>query len=449
MKLAFLYMALICSLSRVDNVKGLALDLSIKKMYKGLKEKFTAEPDSPFPKKFTKDFSKPMAIPEEGIAAAVEVMRSGRLFRYSATSAETSQVSMAEKEFAEMIGSKYSVAVNSCSSAILLAMKSVGVEAGDKVITNGFTFTALPSTIMRIGAEPVLVEASMQWTMSLTDLEKKLDEHRPKVLLLSHMRGKVCDMEKVVELCETYGATLIEDCAHGCGVEWKGKQLGYHGKVACYSTQSDKVINSGEGGFITTNDDQIAANLIYMSGCYERRYNKHMIKPDPKLLEVAMVKMPNLSSRMNEITAACVRPLIKDLPQRIQRYNKCYKLCVDTIEKEAGDIVCIPKQDERVTNVGDHLNFYLKNVTPDQNGLFNKKCSELGLTLGWFTSDVNARYYKNWHKYGTPEHHLPNTDKLLSTGYDMKMPPHFEESDFVHVGKIIAAAANYAVSANE
>ena len=124
---------------------------------------------------------------------------------------------------------------------IYLALLALGVKHGDKVITNGFTFTALPSCIMRIGAEPVLVEPTEQYTMDLDDLEKKAQESDAKVLLLSHMRGKVCDMDRVVEICEKYGLTLVEDCAHGCGVMWKGRQLGYHAAVACYSTQSDKV----------------------------------------------------------------------------------------------------------------------------------------------------------------------------------------------------------------
>ena len=94
-------------------------------------------------------------------------MRGGRLFRYCATSAETSHVAQAEKEFAAMVNQKYALGVNSCSSAIMLALMAVGVEPGDQVITNGFTFTALPSTIMRLGATPVLVEATPNWTCLL------------------------------------------------------------------------------------------------------------------------------------------------------------------------------------------------------------------------------------------------------------------------------------------
>lgn len=107
---------------------------------------------------FEKDFTRPMEIPEEGIEAAVDVLRSGRLFRYSCVSAEGSQVALVEKEFAQASGARFALGVNSCSSAILIALLSVGVEPGDEVLTNAFTFTAVPSTILRLGAEPVLVE---------------------------------------------------------------------------------------------------------------------------------------------------------------------------------------------------------------------------------------------------------------------------------------------------
>ena len=233
------------------------------------------------------DFTKPMDIPEAGMEAAMEVMRSGRLFRYTQP-AETSQVSQAEVEFAEMVGQKYALGVNSCSSAIMIAMIVCGVESGDEVITNGLTFTALPSTIMRLGAEPVLVEATPNWTMDLDDLEKKAAAHpKAKVLVLSHMRGKIAHMDRVVEICEKHGLTLVEDCAHSCGVKWKGRQIGYHAAVSAYSTQSDKVINSGEGGFITSDDPEMMAKAIYLSGAYEARYKHHIAAPDAALCAAA------------------------------------------------------------------------------------------------------------------------------------------------------------------
>lgn len=398
------------------------------------------------PPPFTKDFSKPMAIPQEGIDAAVEVMKSGRLFRYCATD---SQVAHAEKEFADMVDRKYALGVNSCASAIMIALMVAGVEPGSKVLVNGFTFTAVPSSILRLGAEPVLVETTPYWTMDLDDLERKAATTDAKVMLLSHMRGKVCDMDRVAKICEDRGITLVEDCAHACGVKWRGRQLGYHAKVAAYSTQSDKVINAGEGGFLATDSDEMMAKAIYLSGAYERRYGKHLTQPPTELCEAAMLEQPNLSVRMSEMTAAVMRPLIKNLPDRVGQYNARYNAVVDVLRTDAGDHITVPEQLEEVSAVGDHLNFYLRDVTPEQNARFREVCTKMGVPVSWFRSGVNARWHVNWRKYGSPTFDLPATDNLLATAYDLKLPPYFDDADFVHLARVIAHSVNVAVSESE
>lgn len=396
------------------------------------------------PPNFKKDFSKPMAIPEDGIAEAVKVMQSGRLFRYCAKSADESQVSQAEVEFAAMVGAKYALGVNSCSSAMMLTLMSVDVKQGTKVLTNGFTFTAIASTIMRIGGEPVLVDTTTSWTMDLDDLERKAVASGAKVLLLSHMRGKVADMDRVVAICKKHGIRLIEDCAHSCGVKWRGKQLGYLGEATAYSTQSDKVINSGEGGFFTTNSDEMMAKALYLSGCYERRYAKHALRPAEELCEGAMLTNPNLSMRMSEVTGACVRPLIRSLPVRVEQYNRRYNAIVEVLRAEAGETITIPEQLPEVSPVGDHLNFFLSGVSAAQNTRFKEVSNGMGVPINWLSGPINARYHVNWRKYGAPTYELPGTDTLLSTAYDLKLPPYFEDEDFVHIAKVIAYSANVA-----
>ena len=152
-----------------------------------------------------------------------------------------------------MVNQKYALGVSG-SSAIMLALMAVGVEPGDQVITNGFTFTALPSTIMRLGAEPVLVEATKSWIMDLDDLEKKIEAFPDaKVLLLSHMRGKVADMDRVVEICEKNGITLVEDCAHSRRhVAGQAARLPREGHGLLDAVGQGHY--SGEGGFVTTDD---------------------------------------------------------------------------------------------------------------------------------------------------------------------------------------------------
>ena len=157
----------------------------------------------------------------------------------------------------------------------MLALMAVGVDPGDQVITNGFTFTALPSTIMpwrRAGPR-----RPRSWTMDLDDLEKKIEQFPDASVAACHMRARSATWTGSWRSARRTAITLVEDCAHSCGVTWRGKQLGYHARVTAYSTQSTRS-QPGEGGFVTTDDDEIAAKIISL-GCYERRYGKHAVRP--------------------------------------------------------------------------------------------------------------------------------------------------------------------------
>ena len=107
----------------------------------------------------------------------------------------------------------------------------------------------------------------------------------------------------------------------------------------------------------------------------------------------------------------------------------------------------VPRGDARCGGVGDHLNFQLReHVTPAQNEVFRQECAALGVPVSWFCSPVNARWHVNWREFGAPEFELPNTDALLYRSFDLKMPPHFDDEDFVHLASVIAYAANAAVA---
>merc|ERR1712087_453072 len=132
--------------------------------------------------------------------------------------------------------------------------------------------------------------------MDINDLEKKLVEHpNVKFCLISHMRGKLADMDAVKDACDRHGVTLLEDCAHSLGVSWKGKHSGHMGKVAAISSQSYKMINSGEGGFLLTDDPEIAAQTAVIAGAYESLHAKHGTVPEAEHFEGKSVQLPNYS----------------------------------------------------------------------------------------------------------------------------------------------------------
>ncbi len=122
------------------------------------------------------------------------------------------------------------------------------MQPGDKVLTNAFTLAPVPGAIASVGAVPVFVGVTEALVIDLDDLAAKLGQ--AEVLLLSHMRGHICDMDTLMALCDKAGGVkVIEDCAHTMGARWNGGVLsGRHGVMAAYSTQTYKHANSGEGG---------------------------------------------------------------------------------------------------------------------------------------------------------------------------------------------------------
>jgi len=168
-------------------------------------------------------------VPEEGVEHALRLMREGALFRYTCPDGE-SPVSTMEAALASYTGHKYCVAVNSGATALYLSMVASGVKPGDKVLCNAFTFGAVPSAIVHAGAEVVYVESRGDFTIDVADLALTLAQHPDaKALMLSHMRGRVGDMDQIKALCDAAGVILLEDCAHSLGVYWQGKHSGHAG----------------------------------------------------------------------------------------------------------------------------------------------------------------------------------------------------------------------------
>ena len=178
---------------------------------------------------FRGSFTQQEPIPEEGIAAAVAVMQSGRLHRYNTAPGEVAETVLLEQEFAASVGAKYCLAVASGGYAMATALRAVGVKPGDKVLTNAFTLAPVPGAIASVNAKPVFVGVTDQLVIDLEDLAEKVKVS--DVLLLSHMRGHLADMEALMEICTAAGVTVIEDCAHTMGAAWNGVPSGTQGTI--------------------------------------------------------------------------------------------------------------------------------------------------------------------------------------------------------------------------
>ena len=388
---------------------------------------------------FGKDLSTAEPIPEEAIERAVELMRSGRLHRYGEQGTGYPEPSLLEQEFASYVGSKYCVAVSSCGAAMLIALKALGVKAGDKVLTSTFTLSPVPGAIAHAGADAILIETTPDYMTDMADLALKAATSGAKVFLLSHMRGHIADLEAVKAICDRHGIAIIEDCAHTMGAKWDGQYTGTWGRVGCFSAQTYKHINSGEGGLLVTDDDDVVAQAILMSGCY-MMYDQHLSKPSSDVFERWKYLTPNFSMRMSNLAAALLRPQIAQLAERGRRWNHIYA----TLERELTKTECIsiPLRNVKEEFVASSIQFTL-NLKPHQIEMFLKECNSRGLYIKWFGTPNPIAFtsnYEHWH-YLSSKPDIPHSKAVLNQLMDLRTPLSLTDEDCVLIGKIVAVAS--------
>ncbi len=394
------------------------------------------------PPLFDFDPTSPDPIPESGIARANELMRSGRLFRYTEV-AEGAVNDAAELEvrFAELVGRRYAVAVNSCGGAMFVALRACGVGPGDRVLVNGYTLAPVPGAVEHAGADSVLVEITDHLTIDLDDLRHKAQSSGARTLLLSHMRGHFADLEAVSRICDELGITLIEDCAHTLGACWNGRPTGTFGQVGCFSAQTFKHINSGEGGFVVTDDDEVAARAILHSGSY-MLYEQHRARPPMSTFEPLRGHIANYSLRMSALEAAVVTPQLELLPERVKKMNALYRE-LERLFREIPQVRVI----ERMTHeeyVGSSFQFALPGLTVEQIGEVVRTASEHGLHVKWFGEPRMQGFTSRpgqW-EYIEPQQQLPCTEAILTKLCDIRVPPAMQSRHCMAAADIIRFAVD-------
>ena len=274
--------------------------------------------------RFQGNFTQQLPIPEEGIERAVAVMRSGRLHRYNVIDDEVPETVQLENEFAAYMGARFCLACTSGGYALQTALRAYGISPGEPVLTNGFTLSPVPGAIEAAGGKAVLVEVTEGLVIDIDDLARKAESSEARVLMLSHMRGHIADMGALMEAADTLGIAVIEDCAHTMGARWGNVKSGAHGVAACFSTQTYKHINSGEGGFITSDDEELMARATILSGSY-MLYCRHAAVPAGDVFDQVRLDTPNCSGRMDNLRAAILRPQLTELDQLVEAWNVRYR----------------------------------------------------------------------------------------------------------------------------
>jgi perosamine synthetase len=224
-------------------------------------------------KKRRKIFMIPIAKPfmgEEEKQAVVRVLESGMI-------AAGAVVDEFNQKFADYVGVKHGIACSSGTTALEVALRALGIGEGDKVLTTPFSFIASTNCILYVGATPVFADINPTTFNICPDLMEKELQKDPsiKAMLIVHLFGHTCDMDKIMALKQKYNLILIEDCAQSHGTTYKGKMAGSFGEVSCFSFYPTKNMTTSEGGMITTNCDKIAekSRLLISHGMKIRYYH--------------------------------------------------------------------------------------------------------------------------------------------------------------------------------
>lgn len=385
--------------------------------------------------RFTGSFTQQEPIPDEGIEAALDVMRSGRLHRYNLAGDEVGETGLLEREFATYTGARYALAVASGGYAMSTALRAVGVRPGDHVLTNAFTLAPVPGAIASVGAVPVFVGVTEGLTIDLDDLAAKAGQ--AKVLMLSHMRGHLADMDHLMAICRKAGVTVIEDCAHTMGAAWNGVPSGRHGLIGCYSTQTYKHMNSGEGGFLVTDDDEVMARAIMLSGSY-MLYGRNGTVPPAEVFERVKYDTPNVSGRMDHLRAAILRPQLRKIDAQCAAWNARYRVVEEGLRGTPGLTLVERPEPERY--VGSSIQVLLLDWAPEAVQEVVQRCLGRGVELKWFGGAEPTGFtsrYDSW-RYA-PSEPMPKSDRILRGIIDMRLPLTFSLEDCALIARIIRA----------
>jgi perosamine synthetase len=183
-----------------------------------------------------------------------------------------------EREFADFVGAKYALAVNSCTAALHLALDAAGVGEGDEVVVPSYTFTATAEVVTYLGAKPVLCDCLPgEFNVDPADVERRITG-KTKAIIPVHIAGQPCDLGGLQEVTKRYGLCLIEDAAHALPAAYRGRRIGSISEFTAFSFYATKTITTGEGGMLTTNSEDHAQRAKIMrlhgiSGDAWKRYS--------------------------------------------------------------------------------------------------------------------------------------------------------------------------------
>lgn len=371
-------------------------------------------------------------IPAAAMTAVQELLNSGDLFRY--TAASDAPVTLLEQEFAQMLGARFALAVSSCSAALFLSLRALALPRDARVLIPAFTFGAVPSAVVHADCIPVLAECGDNYRLDIDDFAAKLPD--VQAVIISHMRGHTSDMDAIMALCDAAGIPVIEDAAHSIGTTWHGRNIGTIGAIGCFSFQSYKLLNAGEGGIMVSDDPDLIARAVIMSGAYEHNWQKHPVLQDA--FARWQNRLPLYNQRLGNLSAAVIRPQLDELPRRVRDGLRNHDFVATRLN--ASPYLHVPPPLAPESRAPDSIQFNLIDLTADETDAFAKAAAVRGVKVQVFgQSTDNARAFWNWQFIETPD--LPKTRAMLMKACDVRLPARLGLDDCSYIASALCDAA--------
>ena len=320
------------------------------------------------------------------------------------------RVQQFEKLLSKFVKSKFAVAVNSGTAALQASLYAIDIKPGDEILVPSFTFVATANSVKSVGAKPVFVDILKDnYTMDPEDLKKKITR-RTKAIIPVHLYGHMAYMYEILEIAKKKNIKIIEDASQSLGSKLKGKHSGTFSDLGCFSLYGGKIITSGEGGAIVTNDKKLFEKL--------KQVRNH------GLAKNNLITTLGLNLRLSELSASIAKIQMKKLPRLLSQRKKNAQILTDLLKNE--DVI-LPEQRKN-----EIVNWYLYTIAIKNRdkALKNLNASRIGAMIYYSTPIHKTPYYKTKLR-------LPNTEWASSHVLSLPIHPKVRKQDLVRMKKIL------------
>ena len=333
-------------------------------------------------------------------------------------------ISKFEKMFAEAVGAKYAVSTTNGTTALHLAVHTLGIGPGDEVIVPTFTMIATANAVRYTGARPVLVDSEPRtWNIDPDKIEEKITE-KTKAIMPIHTYGHPADMDKINALADKYNLWVIEDAAEAHGALYKGKKIGSIGDIACFSFYANKIITTGEGGMATTNDEEIYQKM--------KNIRSHAFSTERHFWH----KYLGFNYRLTNLQAAVGVAQMERFEELVESRIKNARLYNSYLKDIKG--IILPPETQNVKNVYWMYSIKLTSEFPISRDELRDRLMDRGIETRTFFIPMNLQptYYNEWK-----DEKFPIAEDLCKTGLYLPSSSDLTEEEIKYVVENLAEIA--------